>query len=160
MTSIPLLAWPTPKSSLPRGASACLTRSAPRRCAVSIAEASVEEIDRLNILQATLLAMRRAVKGLRLKPALVLVDGNRLPVLDARRGHRQGRCAGARHLGRLHPGQGAPRPLVRRRSTSSTRNTALPGTRATARPRTWLRCASTALAIHHRRSFAPVAVLV
>ena len=48
----------------------------------SIAEATVEEIDRLNILQATLLAMRRAVQGLRLKPALVLVDGNRLPVLD------------------------------------------------------------------------------
>jgi ribonuclease HII len=48
----------------------------------SIAEASVEEIDRLNILQATLLAMRRAVEGLRLKPAKALVDGNRLPVLD------------------------------------------------------------------------------
>ena len=48
----------------------------------SIAEASVEEIDRLNILQATLLAMRRAVLGLRLKPVMVLVDGNRLPVLD------------------------------------------------------------------------------
>ncbi len=48
----------------------------------SIAEASVEEIDTLNILQATLLAMRRAVEGLRLKPAKVLVDGNRLPVLD------------------------------------------------------------------------------
>lgn len=46
-----------------------------------IAEASVEEIDALNILQATLLAMRRAVEGLRLKPNLVLVDGNRLPVL-------------------------------------------------------------------------------
>lgn len=46
-----------------------------------IAEASVEEIDQLNILQATLLAMRRAVEGLRLKPAKVLVDGNRLPVL-------------------------------------------------------------------------------
>ena len=48
----------------------------------SIAQASVEEIDRLNILQATLLAMRRAVEGLRLKPGKVLVDGNRLPVLD------------------------------------------------------------------------------
>lgn len=48
----------------------------------AIAEASVEEIDRLNILQATLLAMRRAVDGLRLKPAKVLVDGNRLPPLD------------------------------------------------------------------------------
>ena len=48
----------------------------------SIAQASVEEIERLNILQATLLAMRRAVLGLRLKPAMALVDGNRLPQLD------------------------------------------------------------------------------
>ena len=48
----------------------------------SVAEATVEEIDRLNILQATMLAMQRAVQGLRLKPTKVLVDGNRLPVLD------------------------------------------------------------------------------
>jgi len=48
---------------------------------VSIAEASVEEIDRLNILQATLLAMQRAVQGLRLAPKQVLVDGNRIPLL-------------------------------------------------------------------------------
>ncbi|MGY4829340.1 ribonuclease HII [Sphaerotilaceae bacterium SBD11-9] len=47
----------------------------------AIAEATVEEIDSINILQATMLAMRRAVEGLRLKPAKVLVDGNRLPVL-------------------------------------------------------------------------------
>ena len=47
----------------------------------SIAQASVEEIDTLNILQATLLAMQRAVDGLRLRPHKVLVDGNRLPVL-------------------------------------------------------------------------------
>ena len=47
----------------------------------SIAEASVDEIDTLNILHATMLAMRRAVEGLRLPPAKVLVDGNRLPVL-------------------------------------------------------------------------------
>ena len=47
----------------------------------SIAEASVEEIERLNILQATMLAMQRAVEGLRLKPGHVLVDGNRLPTL-------------------------------------------------------------------------------
>ena len=46
-----------------------------------IAQASVEEIDTLNILQATLLAMRRAVEGLRLRPHKVLVDGNRLPTL-------------------------------------------------------------------------------
>ncbi|MBT9553943.1 MAG: ribonuclease HII [Hydrogenophaga sp.] len=48
----------------------------------SVAQASVEEIDRLNILQATMLAMQRAVNGLRLKPVKVLVDGNRLPALD------------------------------------------------------------------------------
>ena len=48
----------------------------------SIAQASVEEIDQLNILQATLIAMRRAVVGLRLKPIKVLVDGNQLPVLE------------------------------------------------------------------------------
>ncbi len=53
-----------------------------RALCFAIAEASVEEIDRLNILQATLLAMQRAVAGLRLRPGLVLVDGNRLPVLD------------------------------------------------------------------------------
>ena len=47
----------------------------------SIAQASVEEIDHLNILQATMLAMQRAVQGLRLKPSKVLVDGNRLPPL-------------------------------------------------------------------------------
>ena len=53
-----------------------------RALCFSVAHASVEEIDQLNILQATLLAMRRAVMGLRLKPNKVLVDGNRLPTLD------------------------------------------------------------------------------
>ena len=47
----------------------------------SIAQASAAEIDEINILQATMLAMRRAVEGLRLKPAKVLVDGNRIPTL-------------------------------------------------------------------------------
>ena len=47
----------------------------------AIAEASAEEIDRLNILQATLLAMRRAVESLRLLPHRVVVDGNRVPLL-------------------------------------------------------------------------------
>lgn len=45
----------------------------------SIAQAAVEEIDELNILQATLLAMQRAVEGLHIQPDQVLVDGNRLP---------------------------------------------------------------------------------
>ncbi|MDO5626214.1 MAG: ribonuclease HII [Pseudomonadota bacterium] len=47
----------------------------------AVAQASVAEIDQLNILQATLLAMQRAVAQLRLPPAKVLVDGNRLPRL-------------------------------------------------------------------------------
>lgn len=49
-------------------------------CAVG--EASVAEIDELNIFHATMLAMKRAVEGLRLKPVKVLVDGNRLPKID------------------------------------------------------------------------------
>lgn len=48
----------------------------------SVGSASVQEIDELNILHATMLAMRRAVEGLRLKPVKVLVDGNRLPQLE------------------------------------------------------------------------------
>ena len=52
-----------------------------RALCCSIASASVEEIDSLNILQATLLAMRRAVHGLRILPHWVVVDGNRVPVL-------------------------------------------------------------------------------
>ena len=44
--------------------------------------ATVEEIDRLNILQATFLAMRRAVEQLRQPPSLALVDGNRNPLLS------------------------------------------------------------------------------
>lgn len=47
-----------------------------------VAEASVAEIDELNILQATLLAMQRAVAGLSLPPAEALIDGNRCPRLD------------------------------------------------------------------------------
>jgi ribonuclease HII len=49
--------------------------------AFAFAEASVEEIDRLDILQATLLAMRRAIDALHLPPARVLVDGDRVPRL-------------------------------------------------------------------------------
>lgn len=54
------------------------------RCATAwcVARADVHEIDELNILQATFLSMRRAVAGLSHRPALVYVDGNRLPGLD------------------------------------------------------------------------------
>ena len=53
-----------------------------RALAWFVATASVEEIDRVNILQATLLAMQRAVAGLKRSPRMVLVDGNRCPDLD------------------------------------------------------------------------------
>lgn len=55
-----------------------------RALCCAVGAASVQEIDTLNILQATMLAMRRAVEGLRLTPARVLVDGNRIPVLKVR----------------------------------------------------------------------------
>ena len=47
----------------------------------SVAEATVEEIDAINILQASMLAMRRAVEGLVVKPVRALIDGNRCPAL-------------------------------------------------------------------------------
>lgn len=52
-----------------------------RSLAWSVAWADASEIDSINILQATCLAMRRAILGLRLRPASVAVDGNRLPNL-------------------------------------------------------------------------------
>lgn len=52
-----------------------------RAMAWCIARAEVEEIDQLNILHATMLAMQRAVAGLSVRPDRVLVDGNRCPVL-------------------------------------------------------------------------------
>ena len=52
-----------------------------RALAFGIASASVEEIDSINILQATLLAMRRAVEALPVQPTEALIDGNRCPLL-------------------------------------------------------------------------------
>ena len=53
-----------------------------RAIAWAVAEASVEEIDHLNILRATMLAMKRAIEALPLRPTQVLVDGNRCPDID------------------------------------------------------------------------------
>jgi len=50
-----------------------------RSCRWAIGVADVEEIDRINILQATMLAMTRAVEALSVQPLKILVDGNRLP---------------------------------------------------------------------------------
>ena len=48
----------------------------------SVGKASVKEIEKKNILQASLLAMKRAIKKLKKKPSLVLIDGNKLPEID------------------------------------------------------------------------------
>lgn len=53
-----------------------------RALAWAIAESDVSEIDRHNILQATLFAMQRAVSGLHIQPGHVLIDGNRCPALS------------------------------------------------------------------------------
>jgi ribonuclease HII len=50
--------------------------------AYCVGRAEVEEIDNINILQATLLAMKRAISGLAVRPSLVLVDGNQAPEID------------------------------------------------------------------------------
>ncbi len=50
----------------------------------AVASSSVEEIEQLNILQATLLAMKRAVLSLKIKPTLLLIDGNRMPKMPFR----------------------------------------------------------------------------
>jgi ribonuclease HII len=55
-----------------------------RSLAWSVASASVEEIDTLNILHATMLAMKRAVEGLAIVPTLAKIDGNRCPVMSVR----------------------------------------------------------------------------
>ncbi|MGN6666457.1 MAG: ribonuclease HII [Trinickia sp.] len=55
-----------------------------RSLSYCVASASVEEIDRLNILHATMLAMKRAVEGLALMPTLARIDGNRCPQLSVR----------------------------------------------------------------------------
>ena len=47
----------------------------------SLGKASVSEIERINILQASLLAMERAIKNLKKKPTLILIDGNKIPKL-------------------------------------------------------------------------------
>jgi ribonuclease HII len=55
-----------------------------RALAFCVASATVEEIDTINILHATMLAMKRAVEGLSVAPTLVKVDGNRCPTLSIR----------------------------------------------------------------------------
>ena len=77
----PLRGLADSKALSPRRREALFDEIRARALCCCIASASAQEIDQLNILQATLLAMRRAVEGLRLLPHRVVVDGNRVPVL-------------------------------------------------------------------------------
>jgi ribonuclease HII len=81
-----------------------------RALAYSIASASVEEIDTLNILHATMLAMKRAVEGLAVVPTLVKIDGNRCPVLGIRSEAIIGGDAGQVHFRGFDSRQGHARP--------------------------------------------------
>lgn len=58
---------------------ACFAQITAKARCLCVARASVEEIDELNILQASLIAMERAVHGLEIQPEFVYVDGNQLP---------------------------------------------------------------------------------
>ncbi len=127
---------------------------------ISVGMATVEEIDALNILAATMLAMRRAVEGLAARPANALVDGNRAPDLPcavqtvvkgdtlslsiaaasiAAKVHRDALMA---ELSRVHPVYGWER-------------NAGYGTR---QHREALELHG--ITVHHRRSFAPIARLI
>jgi len=65
--------------SLTKSKREILSKYIKRNSIWSIGKASVKEIERINILQASLLAMKRAIKKLAKKPNLVLIDGNKLP---------------------------------------------------------------------------------
>ncbi len=132
-----------------------------RACAeVGVGEASVEEIDRLNILQASLLAMRRAVAALPTAPVACLVDGNQDPRLPCKtelviKGDARSLSVAAasiiaktvrdqqmRDLGEIHPDYGW---ASNKGYGSKAHMAALKRIGATA---------------HHRRSFAPVAAAI
>ncbi len=64
---------------VPRPKREAAAAALPEYCVISFGQASVEEIDRLNIYHARMLAMRRAIAGLSVTPELALIDGNAIP---------------------------------------------------------------------------------
>ena len=110
----------------------------------SVAWAEVEEIDRINILRARLLAMERAIQGLSRRPDLALVDGNRsegitVPCRTVVKGDRKSASIAAASILPRSPGTGTWERWLR-----SIRSTALSGTRGTPPSCTTSGCASTA----------------
>lgn len=80
--------------------------------AYGIAFASEQEIDEINILQATFLAMRRAMDQLRVRPDIALIDGQpRDGLRPSRADDRQGRQPERQYRGCVHSGQGDAGPL-------------------------------------------------
>ena len=65
--------------SLTKSKREILSRYIKKNSVWAIGKASVKEIEKINILQASLLAMKRAIKKLKIKPTLTLIDGNKLP---------------------------------------------------------------------------------
>jgi len=128
--------------------------------AIGVGEASVAEIDALNILAATMLAMRRAVSALPIRPDYAIVDGNRAPDLDIPH-----RC--------IVRGDGASLSIAAASVIAKVTRDRIMARLAVDHPEYgWARNAgygtkwhSEALAAHgvtphHRRSFAPVARLL
>ncbi len=76
---VPISGLADSKKLSPRQRQRCCTQIMENSLAYAVARASVAEIDKLNILQASLLAMWRAVEALALQPEFVYVDGNRCP---------------------------------------------------------------------------------
>ncbi|MCH7672261.1 MAG: ribonuclease HII, partial [Proteobacteria bacterium] len=76
---IPITGLADSKKLSPAQRQRCCTQIMENSLAYAVARASVAEIDKLNILQASLLAMWRAVEALTLQPEFVYVDGNRCP---------------------------------------------------------------------------------
>ena len=67
--------------TIPKGKRELLSKYIKKNSIWAIGKASVNEIDKINILQASLLAMKRAIKKLKKKPLYVLIDGNKIPDL-------------------------------------------------------------------------------
>ena len=135
-----------------------------RSLAWSVAWADPAEIDRLNILQATLLAMRRAIIGLRIRPVYVEVDGNRLPDLSFH-GRQIDGCA-------IVGGDARYRPSVPRRIAKVRRDDIMRAMDAVYPEYGFHRHKGYATADHrerlgtfgpcreHRRSFSPIATMI
>ena len=69
--------------SIAKGKRELLSNYIKKNSTWAVGKASVKEIDRINILQASLLAMKRAIKKLKKKPTLSLIDGNKLPKMES-----------------------------------------------------------------------------